>query len=169
MTSPVQVGPATITINRDDRVLVCQPDGRILGGAEDGFFARDTRFLSGYDLLINGRRPVLLNSSPIQFFSARFEYTNEALLDKDGPIPRQTLAIRLDRTISGGVHEDLDIVNYARRPVRLTIEIEIDSDFADIFDVKGGGSSGAARSTRGGSAPASELRTSTATATSGGS
>ena len=39
--------------------------------------------------------------------------------------------------MDGGVHEDYDIVNYARRPVRLTIEIEIDSDFADIFDVEG--------------------------------
>jgi len=56
MTFPVQVGPTTITINRDDRVLICQPDGRILGEA-DGFFTRDTRFISGYDLSINGRRP----------------------------------------------------------------------------------------------------------------
>ncbi len=40
--------------------------------------------------------------------------------------------------MSGGVHEDYDVVNYGRRPVRLTIEIEIESDFADIFDVKSG-------------------------------
>jgi len=40
--------------------------------------------------------------------------------------------------VSGGVHEDYDVVNYGRRPVRLTIEIEIESDFADIFDVKNG-------------------------------
>jgi glycogen debranching enzyme len=136
VTFPVQVGPSSITINRDDRFLVCQPDGRILGGVDDGFFTRDTRFISGYDLRINGRRPLLLNSAPIQFFSARFEFTNEAFIDDSGPIDRQTLAIRLDRTVSGGVHEDLDIVNYARRPVRLTIEIEIESDFADIFDVR---------------------------------
>jgi glycogen debranching enzyme len=136
VTFPVQVGPSTITINRDDRFLVCQPDGRILGGADDGFFTRDTRFISGYDLRINGRRPLLLNSAPIQFFSARFEYTNEALLDDAGPVDRQSLSIRVDRTVSGGVHEDLDIVNYARRPIRLTIEIAIESDFADIFDVR---------------------------------
>ena len=48
MTFPVQIGPSTITINRDDRVLVCQPDGRVLG-EDDGFFTRDTRFISGYD------------------------------------------------------------------------------------------------------------------------
>jgi glycogen debranching enzyme len=136
VTFPVQVGPSSITINRDDRFLVCQPDGRILGGVDDGFFTRDTRFISGYDLRINGRRPILLNSAPIQFFSARFEFTNEAFIDDTGPIDRQALSIRLDRSVAGGVHEDLDIVNYARRAVRLTIEIEIESDFADIFDVR---------------------------------
>jgi hypothetical protein len=40
--------------------------------------------------------------------------------------------------VSGGVHEDYDIINYGRRTVRLTVEIEIESDFADIFDVKAG-------------------------------
>ena len=136
VTFPVQVGPTAITINRDDRFLVCQPDGRILGGVDDGFFTRDTRFISGYELRINGRRPILLNSAPIQFFSARFEFTNDPLLDDVGQVDRHSLAIRVDRTVSGGVHEDIDIVNYARRPVRLTIEVEIESDFADIFDVR---------------------------------
>ena len=136
MPLSVQVGPSTVTINRDDRVVVCQLDGRIEASADEGFFARDTRFISGYDLWINGRRPVLLNSSPVQFFSSRFEFTNDPLLDVSGAIDRQSLSIRLDRTVSGGVHEDLDIANYARRPVQLTIEVAITSDFADIFDVK---------------------------------
>jgi len=136
VTFPVQVGQASITINRDDRFLVCQPDGRILGGVDDGFFTRDTRLISGYDLRINGKRPLLLNSAPIQFFSARFEYTNEPFIDDAGPVDRQTLGIRVDRTVDEGVHEDIDIVSYAPRPVRLTIEIAIDSDFADIFDVR---------------------------------
>ena len=137
MTFPVQVGPSTITINRDDRVLVSQPDGRVLGDS-DGFFTRDTRFISGYDLFINGQRPTLLGSTPIAFFSSRHEFTNDALVDAVGPVPRQSLGLRLDRTVADGVHEDYDLVNYAPRPVRLTIEIAVLSDFADIFDVKGG-------------------------------
>src|SRR5688500_13373129 len=80
MTFPVQIGPSTITINRDDRVLVCQPDGRVVGDA-DGFFTRDTRFISGYDLWINGQRPILLGSTPIQFFSSRFESTHDDLVE----------------------------------------------------------------------------------------
>ena len=137
MTFPVQVGPSTITINRDDRVLVCQPDATVVGAA-DGFFTRDTRFISGYDLWLNGRRPILLSSAPIQSFSARFEFTNDDLIDAVGPIDRQSLAMRVDRTVADAIHEDIDIVNYARRPVRLTIEIAVLSDFADIFDVKRG-------------------------------
>ena len=137
MTFPVQVGPPTITINRDDRVLVCQADGTILGES-DGFFTRDTRFISGYELRINGQRPILLGSTPIQFFSSRVEFTNDDLVDPDGVVPRQSLGLRLDRTVSDPVHEDYDLVNYAPRAVRLTIEIAILSDFADIFDVKSG-------------------------------
>ena len=94
VTLPIQVGPSTITMNRDDRFVVCQPDGRIERQAEEGFFARDTRFVSGYDLFLNGQRPVLLNASPVQFFSSRFEYTNPELLDRDGVVPRHSLAIR---------------------------------------------------------------------------
>ena len=85
MTLPIRVGPSTVTINRDDRFLVCQPDGRIAEPAEEGFFARDTRFVSGWDLFINGRRPVLLNSSPIEFYSARFEFTNDGADRRPGP------------------------------------------------------------------------------------
>jgi glycogen debranching enzyme len=138
VTLPIQVGPSTITMNRDDRFVVCQPDGRIERQAEEGFFARDTRFVSGYELFVNGQRPLLLNASPVQFYSSRFEYTNPELLDRDGVVARQSIALRLDRTVSGGVHEDYDVINYGRRTVRLTIEIEIESDFADIFDVKSG-------------------------------
>ena len=138
MAPPIQVGPANLTINRDDRVLVCQPDGRINESAEEGFFARDTRFVSGWELRVNGRRPVLLNSSAVESYSARFELTNDALDDDQGAIERHSLSIRVDRSLLGGVHEDLDVVNYGRRSVRLVVELEIASDFADLFDVKSG-------------------------------
>lgn len=135
---PIQVGPSTITINRDDRFVVTESDGRIDPSQHEGFFARDTRFVSDYDLVLNGRRPQLLNAAPIRFFSARYEFTNPPLLDEEGAIPGQTIALRLDRTISGGVHEDYDVINYAARPVNLVLGIRVDSDFADLFDVKSG-------------------------------
>src|SRR4029453_5584594 len=96
------------------------------------------RFVSGWELRVNGRRPALLSSSQIEFWSSRFEFTDDALTDDTGPIERHSLSVRVDRTLWGGVHEDLDIVNYGRRRVRLSIELAIDSDFADVFDVRAG-------------------------------
>ncbi len=117
-------------------MVVCAPTAQIDADEEQGFFARDTRFISAYDIRVNGRRPTLLNSSPVEFYSSRFEFTNPDLIDADGTIARHQLSIRLDRTVSGGVHEDYDLVNYAPRRVRLVLEVAIASDFADIFDVR---------------------------------
>ncbi|MEW5990202.1 MAG: glycogen debranching N-terminal domain-containing protein [Chloroflexota bacterium] len=128
-------GPAGITINRNDRFVVCRPDGTIDGGGDDGFYASDTRFVSGYGITINGERPVLLASAATHFYASRFEFANPALFDDAGPIPPNAVSMRLDRSISEGVHEDLDITSFAGRPINLALDVEIDSDFADIFDV----------------------------------
>ena len=42
----------------------------------------------------------------------------------------------LSRAVAGGLHEDLDITNHGRKPVRFNLELAIRSDFADIFEVK---------------------------------
>ena len=105
------------------------------GSGSAGFFAADTRFVSGYRIHINGRDPILLTSAATHFFASRYEFANPEMFDHEGAIGASTISIRLDRTIADGVHEDLDIVSYALRPVSLAIDIEIDSDFADIFDV----------------------------------
>jgi glycogen debranching enzyme len=138
VTLAIPVGPSNVTINRDDRVLVCQPDGRIDPGSEEGFFARDTRLVSGWELRLNGQAPVLLSSSPVRFYSARFELTNPMLLDPFGPIDAHSISFRIDRTVTGGIHEDYDIVSFARREIQLTIEVSILSDFADLFEVRSG-------------------------------
>lgn len=131
----VTVGPSNVTINRNDRFVVSRSDATIEPTGNDGFFARDTRLVSGYRLWINGQAPVLLNSAAVHYFSSRYEFTNPELFDETGSIALHTLALRLDRTIAEGVHEDIDLVSFNRRPISLTVEVQIESDFADIFDV----------------------------------
>ena len=53
-----------------------------------------------------------------------------------GLIPAGTLGLALGRTICGGVHEDLDIVNHGMQAVRFNLEIAVRCDFADLFEVK---------------------------------
>jgi glycogen debranching enzyme len=132
----VQVGPATITIHADDEVVVCEPDTKMSSGEEQGYFARDTRFVSGYRLKLGRMAPVLLNSAAVQPYSARFEFTNPDLVTIDGAIQAQTMHLRVDRQLGHGVHEDFDVVNYSRHPLTIGFEVSYESDFADIFDVK---------------------------------
>src|ERR1700737_2501498 len=141
---PVTHGTPTITINHDHQFMVSEPNATMVPTAGLGFFARDTRFVSSYAVTINGRVPLLLDASTIDHFSARHEFTTPELplaATRDGAhddimLCGRAVGFRLDRTIFEGVHEDYDLVSFARHPVRLILEVAIESDFADIFDVR---------------------------------
>ena len=139
---PVTHGAPSITINHDHEFLVCDTDATMIPTGDVGFFARDTRFVSGYKMTINGRTPLLLDGSTIDHFSARHEFVTPALPltgpegTSDAILDERSIGFRLDRTIFEGVHEDYDFFSYAPQPVRLVVEVSIESDFADIFDVR---------------------------------
>src|SRR2546425_13090842 len=76
---PVTHGVPTITINHDHQFLVCDTNATMVPTAGVGFFARDTRFVSGYSLTINGRVPLLLDASPFDHFSSRWDFTSPKL------------------------------------------------------------------------------------------
>jgi hypothetical protein len=140
---PVTVGPSTLTINHDRQFLISQPNATMLPQDDVGFYARDTRFVSGYSVTFNGVKPLLLDAITVEHFSARHEFMTPELrlgpgtgADADGVLPERSLGFRLERTILEGVHEDYDLTNYAMHPVRVVLEIGIESDFADIFDVR---------------------------------
>ena len=104
---------------------------------------QDTRFVSAYGITLNGRAPLLLNASRVEHYSVRHEFTTPELPLGTGALgpsaltlPPRSIGLRLDRTISEGIHEDLDLVSYAAAPVRLRLEIALRSDFADIFEVR---------------------------------
>ncbi|MHB8670283.1 MAG: amylo-alpha-1,6-glucosidase [Acidimicrobiales bacterium] len=133
----VRVGPPTVTIHDDDEFMVCALNGEMSSTEEQGYFAADTRLVSGYRVRMGRGRPLHCNSSAVAHHSARFEFTNPAFLGAMGTeIPEKSLHLRLDRTIGHGVHEDYDITSYCRVPVVLDFEVSLESDFADLFDVK---------------------------------
>jgi glycogen debranching enzyme len=133
----IRVGPPTVTIHADDQFCVCAANAEMSSTLEQGYFAADTRLVSGYRLKLGRVRPVLLNSAAVGHHSARFEFTNPAIQQANGTsLAENCLHLRLDRTIGNGIHEDYDVTNYARDPIEIDLEISIESDFADLFDVK---------------------------------
>jgi glycogen debranching enzyme len=133
----IRVGPPTVTIHADDQFCVCAANAEMSSTLEQGYFAADTRLVSGYRVKLGRVRPVLLNSAAVAHHSARFEFTNPALAQANGaPLAENCLHLRLDRTIGNGLHEDYDLTNYSGDPIELDLEVSIESDFADLFEVK---------------------------------
>src|ERR1700687_3105520 len=141
---PGTVVPATLTINHDRQFLITQPNATMAPQGDVGFYAHDTRFVSGYSVTINGLKPLLLDAITVEHFSARHEFMTPELrlgpgsgADADGVLPEGSVGFRMERTILEGVHEDYDLTNHAMHPVRLVLEIGIESDCAGVFDVRG--------------------------------
>jgi glycogen debranching enzyme len=137
MLTEIKVGPDVLTINHRRTFMVTARDGGIRRDSQQGLFTHDVRFLSHYRYLVNGRRWTLVSSASVSHTMARFEVTNPGFTGPSGPIPRRSIGLTIERTVSGGVHEDLDIVNYHRAPVQFTLEVEIGVDFADLFEIRG--------------------------------
>lgn len=138
MTFKVQVGEPHIAIHQAETVLLTEPDGQINWPSKRGLFFRDTRILSAWAIYANGEPWDLLNGGAIAPHAARMFQTNRAFLTEAGPIAARTLGLVISRHVDGGVHEDIDITNNSREPVRFNLEIAIRADFADIFEVKSG-------------------------------
>lgn len=98
----------------------------------NGFFHADVRHLSHWKLTINGAKPRLLTTRNLSYWSARIFGTLAAARVGENP----GITVRRDRAVSDGAHEDVYIDNNSEHAVRLIVEYEYDSDFADIFEVK---------------------------------
>ena len=93
----ISVGPPTVTIHADDQFCVCAPNAEMSSTKEQGYFASDTRLVSGYRLKLGNQRLTLLNSAAVAHHSARFEFTNPAILQANGDeLPENCLHLRLD-------------------------------------------------------------------------
>jgi glycogen debranching enzyme len=138
MTVKVQVGPPQIAIHQGQTVLISEEDGRINWPSDKGLYFLDTRVVSSWAIYANGEPWELLNAGAVSYYACRICLTNRSFLTEDGTIPARTLGLTVSRSISGGLHEDLDIINHGMKPVIFQLEIALRCDFADIFEVKAG-------------------------------
>ncbi|MDQ6659965.1 MAG: amylo-alpha-1,6-glucosidase [Chloroflexota bacterium] len=138
MTIEIKVGPPVITVSQGRTFMVTDQGGYINTDSDQGVYAIDTRFVSFYRLYINRVPWNVINASQLSFYASRFHLTNPIVNIEDGVIDADMLSLTVNRTVSEGIHEDFDIINYAGKKVRFVLELALRSDFADIFEVKSG-------------------------------
>jgi glycogen debranching enzyme len=103
-------------------------------GGLDGFFWEDTRFVSRWSLTIDGAALELLSTADLDHFAA------EAFLVPPSPriFENPQLSVMRRRVVRGGWLEELLVVNHRRDPRRVVLRLDVDADFADLFEVKDG-------------------------------
>ena len=105
-----------------------------------GLYHEGTRFLSRFELTMNGERPLLLSST----VKEDNILLNVDLMNPDMTHERQVEvtrgALHLSRTRfmwQGLCFERLRIHNYSLLPIPVRLSISVDADFADLFEVRG--------------------------------
>ncbi|TMJ76481.1 MAG: amylo-alpha-1,6-glucosidase [Alphaproteobacteria bacterium] len=138
-------GPASRprrTLKDGDTFIVVDSHGDIGAspGGTDGLFHGDTRFLSRLELLLNGVQPLLLGSNVRDDNSQlTVDLTNpDIYFDQRLVLPKDTLHVVRTIFLWGDTaYQRLAIRNYGDHVVDLQLTILFDSDFADLFEVRG--------------------------------
>ncbi len=99
-----------------------------------GLFFRDTRFISLWRLRVNGASPEPLTATARDPFSASFVLRDQPR----GGHADSNLVIFRHRYVGQGMREDLTLHNYGEEPAFCAIELHVEADFADVFEVKEG-------------------------------
>ncbi|HET7627649.1 MAG TPA: amylo-alpha-1,6-glucosidase [Bacillales bacterium] len=128
-------------IKENDLFLVTDAKGNIPKNHDYGLglYTKDTRYLSQFDLKINGQEPNLLFSKADENYAASIMLTNPEL-ERDGSLslPRESLEIERQRFIYGGIlYETISVKNYHPRSAEFELSVQIDADFLDMFIIRG--------------------------------
>ena len=130
------------TLKHGDAFAVLDSYGDI-GTVQDtaeGLFYHDTRYLSHYELRIEGKRPLLLSSAMHEDKAAlSVDLTNpDVSLGEHDKLLRDTIFLERTKFIWKAVcYERINIKNYDRLRRRLRLDILFGADFHDLFEVRG--------------------------------
>ncbi len=111
-----------------------------LGKEEQGLYYRGTRFLSSYELRINGMRPLFLSSNIDEDnIVMTVDLTNPDIYSKDGlALNRDSIHIMRSRLLfDNKCIECFRLMNFGHEKIAFRFELSFDTDFKDIFEVRG--------------------------------
>jgi glycogen debranching enzyme len=109
------------------------------GAPNVGLFREDTRYLSQLELRVNGHQPSVLSATTEAAYANRVELTVKGSLPGEGlDIPLNAIFLHREQILeSERLYDILQIQNFHSEMVHLVVEIVYDSDFMDIFQVRG--------------------------------
>lgn len=136
MNGAVRIFQPRIVLHGSEVALVCDIDGQVHAERAHGLFAGDTRVLSTYKYQANGNAWTLLGEARTGHGSAQWHFQNASFRDEHGLLEAGTLALTVNRRVDGALHDDFEVQAYAQRRTHFRFILQLDADFADLFEVK---------------------------------
>ncbi len=130
----------TLVVKEGDAFLVMNAEGNITAGDEGmGFYSRDTRYLSRLELRLAGVRPSLLSSTDDEVWTASVDLSNPTVWGEGDVllVPQMTVNVRRTMLVKERMHQRLRVRSYHQIDMKLPVELWIEADFADLFEVRG--------------------------------
>lgn len=109
-------------------------DGDIDVLRHEGLFVLDTRILSLWRLRVDGAALEPLSALAIEPYHGTFV----GLTAPRAGHPEGTIIVERRRFVARGMREDLVVANYGLEPASVELVLDVDADFADLFEVKDG-------------------------------
>ncbi len=139
MRVSVYRGEPTVHLNDGATFLVAHQGGGIPASGEYGLYTDDTRFISGHDLRLNGRGLEPLAFSRLSYRHARWHFLGGEPESDAAVVERSPVEVVVDRLLTPrAMHEDLVLRSYGAQPQSLMLTVALQSDFADLFEVRWG-------------------------------
>jgi glycogen debranching enzyme len=124
----------TVSILDGSTFLVSGPNGDIEAAPDQahGLFYKDMRHLSKWKLTVDGKPLGVLSTDATEYYFAQF-----FCVPPTGTIYKNpTISVIRRRYVGDGFVEDLSVVNHGTDAEEFELRLDIDCDFADLFEVK---------------------------------
>jgi glycogen debranching enzyme len=141
-SSSPRIDVRTRVLKQGDAFAVFDRFGDIdtFGTGELGLYFQDTRFLSHLTLRLGRDRPLLLSSTIREDNAVLAVDATNPDMWRNGELVVPRGSVHIFRTAilwQSACYERLRIHNYGRSAVEIPLSVEFDSDFADVFEVRG--------------------------------
>ncbi|WP_433590242.1 amylo-alpha-1,6-glucosidase [Nocardia sp. CA-145437] len=130
----IEGGAGVVTLVEAGTFSLSDQLGDIHPGTAHGLYYRDTRILTRWELRVDGLPPEQLSVVVREPFRARF------VARKPPPhgVADATVLIQRRRIVGEGMQEIISVLNLGDEDTALTIVLDAEADFADLFAVKEG-------------------------------
>ena len=127
-------GSGLVTVLEETTFCISEASGDIAAGSAQGLFFRDTRFLSRLELRLDGEPPEPVAVQPNEPFACTFLARRPPAASRAD----STLLVIRRRYVGSGMRDDITLRNLGREPAAAHVTVAMESDFADLFEVKEG-------------------------------